>query len=56
MKNFAEIQKKIKDLQKKVKQKELDRVKEDLKEQEDLVLVKGILTILNRLSKQLSLS
>lgn len=38
---MAEVQKKIKDLQKKVKQKEIDKAKEDLKEQEPLVLVKG---------------
>eukprot|EP00331_Platyophrya_macrostoma_P013437 CAMPEP_0176433956 /NCGR_PEP_ID=MMETSP0127-20121128/16370_1 /TAXON_ID=938130 /ORGANISM="Platyophrya macrostoma, Strain WH" /LENGTH=741 /DNA_ID=CAMNT_0017816561 /DNA_START=55 /DNA_END=2280 /DNA_ORIENTATION=- len=55
-KNFAEVQKKIKDLQKKVKQKELDKVKEDLKEQEPLVLVKGKRPILQDLKARPNLS
>lgn len=41
-KHFAEIHKRIKELQRGVKQKAMDKAKEELAEQEPLMIIKGL--------------
>ena len=40
-KNLNEVVKKIKDLQKRIKQKEIEKAREEVKEQEPLQVIKG---------------